>query len=99
MFDVKGAVSLSPLSPSATPDSVHLCLPSEQLPQTTDSRFHQRRHSTPNRMTHIRESPSSEDVEDYAWLPEVVQAAAADIPPDSPIRSMFVILRHIVAIT
>jgi len=45
----------------------------------------------PHRMTHIRESPSSEDVKDSAQLPEVVQAAGTDIPPNSPIHSMFVI--------
>jgi len=83
-------VSLSPLSPSVPHDSTHLCLPMQQLSHT-GAELYQRRHSTPNRMMHIRESPSGEDVEDCSKHSEVVQTAASSIPPDSPIRSMFVV--------
>jgi len=79
-------VSLGPLSTSFAHDSVNLCLSADKV---SDADFHHRQHSTPNRMTHIHESPSSEDVHYSAGLPEAVQAAS--IPPDSPIRSMFVI--------
>lgn len=78
------------MSPSVAHDSVHLCLPTHQL-SDFDAKSYQKLHSTPDRMTHIREMPYSEDVEDCARLPEVVPAVGSDIPPDSPIRSMFVI--------
>jgi len=71
-------VSVSPLSPLAAQDSVQPCLQHVQ-------------HSTSNQMTHISESPSSEEVDHCTQLSDVRQSAGADIPPDSPIRSMFVI--------
>ena len=81
-------MSLSPLSPSVAHDSIDLRLLSHP-PSDADLRHTQ--HSTPNRMGHIRELPSSEDVVDSAGLQEVAQASGSDIPPDSPIRSMLVI--------
>jgi len=79
-------VSLSPLSPSVAHDAINLCLSADEV---SDADFHRRQHSTPNRMMRIHESPSREDVHYSARLPEAVHAA--DIPPDSRIRSMFVI--------
>lgn len=42
-------------------------------------------------MRHISESSSGEDVTDCARHQDIVQAAGANIPPDSPIRTMFVL--------
>jgi len=77
-------MSVSPLSPSSTGRDLNLFPRSDVEPS-------QRRHSMPNEMTHIRESPSSEDVEIGAKDLDVVDAAAVtDIPPDSPRHSVFV---------
>jgi len=76
-------VSMSPLSPLAAQESVQSRLPTYHLPHSDAELCH----SAPHQMTHIYESASHEDV---VQLPEARQTAGADIPPDSPIRSMFV---------
>ena len=83
-------MSLSPLSPSAAQDSVQSCLQAQDL-SNSGAQLSVEQHSTLYQMTHIRESPSSEEVDHCTQLPEVRQVAGADIPPDSPIRSMFVL--------
>ena len=88
---------MSPLSPSVAPDSIHFSLPTHHTSDLNfDAEFHHRQHSMLNQTTHAHELPSSEDVKDCAPLPEVVQAAGTDIPPDSPIRSMYVVYYSLV---
>jgi len=53
----------------------------------------EQRHLTPDHVTHIHESASSKEVVDSIQLSDDIRqtaAGAADIHPDSPIRSMYV---------
>jgi len=88
------AVSVSPLSPSVAPDSIHFSLPTHRT-SDLDPELHHRQRSMPDRTIRVHELPASKDVKDCAGLPEVVPAAGSDIPPDSPIRSMYVVCAHL----
>jgi len=83
---LQGIVSMSPLSPLAAQESVQSRLPTYHLPHSDAELCH----SAPHQMTHIYESASHEEVDHCVQFPEARQTAGADIPPDSPIRSMFV---------
>jgi len=87
-------VSVSPLSPSVAPDSIHFSLPTHHT-SDLDTELHHIQPPTPDRTMRVHEVLASKDVQDCAGLPEVVSAAGTSIPPDSPIRSMYVACVHL----